>query len=289
MTFSVVIPAWRGIEQLKKNLPAVLKMGADEVIVGDDASPENDAEFVKQHFPSVKVYRNKTNLGFGSNVNKGFQQARGEVVVLLNQDVKPQPDILKFLKEDFRDPQVFGVSLAEQHFGPTKGAFQDGFIVHQPIKPRPQKVTLSFWVSGGTGSFRKKYWDQLGGFDPIYDPGYWEDLDIGYRAQKRGWKVLWDPRAKVYHEREQSFGGEHFDQTYKSRLQERNHLLFNWKNLQDRGLLISHCRGLLKRVINHPGYLRIVILALMRLPMLISSRQKLGHSPIADRGLVNLN
>ena len=288
MSFSIVIPAWRGREQLKKNLPAVLKVGANEVIVGDDASPENDAEFVKQHFPRVKVYRNEKNLGFGSNVNRGFEQTKGEIIILLNQDVSPSSDIIKYLKQDFKDPLVFGVSLAEQKFGPTKGIFKNGYVGHQPVEPVPKHITPSFWVSGGSGAFRKAYWDELGGFDPIYDPGYWEDIDISYRAQKKGWKILWDPKAKVLHEREQSFSGKHFNQMFKRRIQERNHLLFNWKNLQDQKLTKQHIWALLNRTFNNPGYLRILLMALLKLPMLLKSREKLNLSPISDRGLLGL-
>src|SRR5687768_3636468 len=150
MTFSIIIPVWRGVEMLKKNLPAVLKLGADEVILIDDASPENDNQYILKNFPHVKLLTNQTNRGFGETVNRGVLEATSEIMILLNQDVFPHQGLLKHLKQDFQEPQVFGVSFAESGYGPTEGVF-DGYISHRSVKPLPKKVTSTFWISGGSG------------------------------------------------------------------------------------------------------------------------------------------
>lgn len=263
LKFSVVIPVWRGKKMLEKNLPAVLAIGADEVLVVD-ASPENDGDYVRKFFPKVKVIDFKENPGFGSNVNLGVKKSEGDVVLLLNQDVKPGKDVLKILEQDFQDSLLFGVSFAEQKYGPSKMVFKDGFLGHEPILPLPKKIYATMWISGGSSAVRKKFWEELGGFDKVYDPGYWEDVDLSYRAQKKGWKVLWDPRISVFHESESSFGGKHYDQVYKSRIQERNHLIFNWKFLKLEQWPL-HLFNLLKRIFLHPGYLRVVFLAKRKL------------------------
>ena len=265
MKTAVVIPAWKGLDQLKKNLPAVLKMGADEIIVVDDASSENDGEYVKQNFPQIKVITNQQNLGFGQTVNKGVSATGADVVILLNQDVHPQPNIVKYVTKHFEKKDVFAVSLAETGYGPSIGIFKNGYISHQPILPRPKETSTSFWASGGSGAFRKSMWDKLGGFDLIYDPGYWEDVDICFRAQKQGWMVLWEPNALVNHEHETSFGSSKFGVIRKQRLQERNHLLFNWKNLRDQELIRYHLKSVCLRLIRHPGYFRIILLAVIKL------------------------
>jgi GT2 family glycosyltransferase len=271
-------------------------MGADEVIVVDDASPERDGDWVEENFPMVEVLRNVRNLGFGRTVIKGVEAAgkmnkrtekqrnreTKEYVILLNQDVNPDKNILKYLREDFEDESVFGVSFAEQQYGPTRGVFRDGLIVHESVDPIPKKLSRTFWVNGGSCAIRKKYWNELGGFNPIYDPGYWEDIDLSYRAHKRGWKVLWDPRAKVEHVRESTFGGKYYDQHYKRRVQERNHLLFNWLNLEDRGLRGKFYFSLLKRIAQHPGYLRIVWMACIQLLRSGRGVKRENDSPIKD-------
>ena len=56
------------------------------------------------------------------------------------------------------------------------------------------------------GQLRRECWRQLGGFDPLLEPFYLEDTDLGYMAWKRGWKVLYQPRSVVYHEHRGTIG-----------------------------------------------------------------------------------
>ena len=67
--------------------------------------------------------------------------------------------------------------------------------------------TNTLWVNGGSGAFRKSIWEDLGGFDELYNPFYWEDIDLSYRAKKAGYKIIYVPTAKVYHKVSQSFSG----------------------------------------------------------------------------------
>lgn len=263
MTYSVVIPSWKGIALLKQNLPAVLKLPVSEVIVVDDASPENDADFLREHFPQVKVFRNEKNFGFGTTVNRGVSQATSDIVILLNLDAKPSPQLLNTLTQDFSERDVFAVSFAEPEFGPSRMIFRNGYIAHEPVIPRPQSLSPTFWVSGGSGAFRRSLWNQLGGLDPIYDPFYWEDVDLCVRAAKAGYRLLWDPQATVEHQHESTIG-KHIQPLFKTRIQERNHLLLTWKHMHLSQWPV-HLIFLIKRLILHPGYLRIVFMALKRL------------------------
>lgn len=262
MTYSIVIPSWKGISLLKQNLPAVLKLPAMEVIVMDDASPENDIEFLQQNFPQVKAYRNEKNFGFGTNVNRGVAKATGDIIILLNLDARPAPDLLSHLEQHFLDPKVFAVSFAEQEHGPSRMIFKDGYISHQPILPIPATTSSTFWVSGGSGAFRRSTWNELGGLDPIYDPFYWEDVDLCIRASQSGYQLLWEPQARVEHHHESTIG-KHIKPTFKTRIQERNHLLITWKHMTLAQWPV-HVFFLIKRMIQHPGYLRIMTMALSR-------------------------
>lgn len=262
-TYSVVIPSWKGIPLLKKNLPAVLNLSAEEVIIVDDFSPDNDIDFLKQNFPQVKVSRNERNYGFGTTVNRGVAQATTDIVVLLNLDVNPAPDLISRLNKHFQDPRVFAVSFAEQEFGPNLLTFTSGYLTHTPIQPTPRVISPTLWVSGGSGAFRRQYWHQIGGLDPIYDPFYWEDIDLCFRASQKGWLNLWDPQARVEHVHESTIG-KHVSPKYKKRIQERNHLIFTWKYLSF-WQWPSHLLHLTIRLIKHPGYAMIVGMALARI------------------------
>ena len=101
----------------------------------------------------------------------------------------------------FKHQEVFAVSLHEQGYGFAKGRFKDGFIVHEPGESAVAKET--FWVNGGSGVFRRRVWIELKGMDEtLLSPFYWEDVDLSYRAHKRGWSLVWEPNAKVVHEHE---------------------------------------------------------------------------------------
>jgi len=271
MNISVIIPNWNGRKLLEKNLPLVIKnSGTAEIIVVDDASPDDSLNFLKDNYPQIVSIKHGKNLGFGESCNDGVKAAHGEIIILLNLDVVPEPNYIPPALELFDNSQTFAVSFNEinnSQFSYSVGCFKDGFITHEP-RPKTNKVQESFWASGGSAAFRKSMWQQLGGFDRILNPFYWEDIDLSYRAQKRGWKVYWHPGAKVRHEHQGTIG--QLNKNYVDRIRERNQLLVIWKNITDQGLMKQHHQGLFSRL-RHPGYLRILLSAL---PFLSEAHQK---------------
>ncbi|MFC1649240.1 glycosyltransferase family 2 protein [Patescibacteria group bacterium] len=273
---SIVITNYNGIDLLKKHLPKVFEASRQkinniiEVVVVDDASTDGSVDFLKDNYSEVRVIVHKKNLRFAETVNSGFREAKGELVCLLNNDVSPATNFLRSTIALFENEDVFGVSLGELDYSWSKGIFQDGFVEHASGK-RTKKHHSTFWISGGSGLFRKSMWKKLSGMDSkLFSPFYWEDLDISYRAMKRGWKLLWDPSAKVTHEHEST--NKAFDDVYRSRIQERNQLLFIWKNITSTRMFRQHLRGLIKRSLKHPGYLRIVLMSFVKIRWLIPAR-----------------
>ncbi len=260
MKVSVVIPVYNGQEYIQKNLPSVLKLGADEVVVVDDASTDGSADEVKK-FKEIKLIKNSINQRFPKSVNIGFANATGEIVVLLNQDVTPDQNLLKFALRHFADPQVFAVTFNERERSWAKVEFKNGFLQFTNGE-KDDQIHESFWASGGSAAFRKGMWDELGGFDPIFTPGYFEDLDLGWHAHNLGYKILWDPKCKVDHQTETAFN-KAFSSTELRRIKERNYLLAHWKNLRG-GQLLQHMFYLLIRVLKSPGYIVPVALAVCR-------------------------
>ena len=261
MTTSIVIPVWNGLDHLKSKLPKIMALGAHEVVVVDDASSDGSSEYVKQNFPEVKLVIHSQNTRFPKSVNDGFGAAKGEIVFLLNQDVTPQPDLLKFALPHFADPTIFAVTFNEQNRSWAKAEFKKGFMEFTN-GPKDNKVHDSFWASGGSAAFRKSMWDALGGFDPIFTPGYFEDLDLGWRAHLAGYKILWDPKCKAKHVAETTFN-KAFEPKQLQRIKERNYLLVHWKNIRG-WQWIQHLFYLKLRLIKHPGYIVPVGMALWR-------------------------
>ena len=78
--------------------------------------------------------------------------------------------------------------------------FQNGCFMHQKASDFTSGETA--WVSGGSGLFDRERWLELGGFDERFAPAYWEDIDLSYRAKQKGWQVLFESKAIVFHKHE---------------------------------------------------------------------------------------
>ncbi len=266
MTFSVVIPAYNGRDYLQKYLPSVISLGAKEVIIVDDASTDGSADLISTRFPQITLIRQPQNLRFPKTVNHGFSQCTGDIVILLNQDLKPDRNLIKIITPFFSDPSVFAVTFNENNTSWADVTFNRGWLDYKngSKKTTPQP---SFWASGGSAAFRRSYWNQLGGFDPVFTPGYHEDLDIGWRARKHGWQIFWLPDARVNHIRETAYN-KAFKPKYLQWIKDRNFLICQWKNL-DITNLINHFFAVTLRCLSHPGYLVPVVMAKWHLPRII--------------------
>src|ERR1035437_4651454 len=111
---SLVIPNWNGRDLLERFLPswvaAIASHPGSEIIVVDNGSSDGSADWVRSHYPEVQVLALPKNLGFGGGSNAGFREARNDIAVLLNSDMRVEPDFLAPLLAGFTDEAVFAVS-----------------------------------------------------------------------------------------------------------------------------------------------------------------------------------
>jgi len=250
---SVVIPNWNGRDLLAKYItPLVEALAANphnEIIVVDNGSEDGSAEFLRERFPSVHVLALDRNLGFGGGSNTGFRAARNDIVVLLNSDMRVERDFLAPLLEAFTDEHVFSVSCQiffsdpnklREETGLTQFWWENGSIrVRHRDDPAIQVPYPCAYAGGGSSAFDRRKFLELGGFDELLAPFYMEDTDIGYRAWKRGWKVLYEPRSVVYHEHRGTIG-KRFTTAQIDLVLKKNFALFAWKNFHEWSRLISH-------------------------------------------------
>lgn len=285
MKTSIVIPNWNGRGLLEKNLPAVLEMGSDEVIVVEDGSTDGSLEFVEEKYPEVRVIEHKVNQGFIKSVNDGFEKAIGDIVLLLNTDVTPQLGLKEVVVQHFKkDKELFAVSFNEEsEWGSVKGVFYKGLVEHRP-GTKPRHPVESFWASGGSAAYDRRKWLELGGMRAIYSPFYWEDLDIGYRAWKAGWRILWDYNARALHQHgatiKKKFSASKIDRTVK-----RNQILFFWTNITSVRMWLAHLLWLPIRMLFY-GYFVPVILATLRMPQVIVLRTRCVAAKLEDEEIL---
>jgi len=303
LTVSIVIPNWNGIDLLKKCLSSIydsdgFKDGKHEVLVVDDASGQDIAKSIKEEFPFTRVIRNNTNQGFGRASNRGISQARGELIVLLNNDIMVSADFLNPLKEHFKDPNVFSVSPKLYYwdkktfnYGMHMGEFKNGYLSlwnesETGNGGRVSQTAPTIFAIGATAVFRKSDFLWLGGFDDIYRPNCWEDIDISYRAQKRGLKVLYEPKSVVYHKGAATLN-------YARRKEIKNELLFMWKNLTDTKMLFNHVANLPRFLCRGRHSSRLTFLAgylwglCYFIPALINRLRESRYIEVKDKAILN--
>jgi GT2 family glycosyltransferase len=250
---SIVIPNWNGRELLEQCLPSVIAAACrnpeHEVIVVDNASTDGSVDLLREKFPSVRIMTLDRNLGFAGACNQGVLAARHDIVVLLNNDMRVEPDFLEPLLEPFSDPLVFAVSSQiffadpakrREETGLTQTWWQAGrlYVSHR-IDP---SVTVPYpcaYPGGGSSAFDRRKFLELGGFDHLFEPFYYEDTDLGHLAWKRGWKVLYQPRSIVYHQHRATIART-YPSSFIENVLEKNRILFAWKNIHDWKLLLSH-------------------------------------------------
>ncbi len=208
---SVVIPSRDGRELLANMLPALMpQIALGEVIVSDNGSTDGTAEWLADHYPAVRVIRTPAPLSFARAVNLGIQAARFTHTLLLNNDMIVAPDFVAALRSAFeRVPDLF-CATAQIFFPPGVRREETGKAVWRRENPQDfpvrcddpipgEDLTWVLYGSGGCSLFDTAKLCSIGAVSEVYDPAYVEDLDLGYRAWKRGWPSVFCATAQVEH------------------------------------------------------------------------------------------
>lgn len=243
---SVIIPTWNGWHLLEKNLPHLLEVlqkdgDKHELIIVDDGSTDDTSSKLSKKFPTARVIRLETNRGFAYACNEGVQASKKGIVYLLNNDVVVERDFLDHILPHFKNDNIFAVASKEGDKNYLAiVSYRYGIFWRQYVEIKDLGSAIpALFASGGHSAFSKEKYLLLGGFDTLYHPFYWEDIDISYRAWKRGWVILYEPKSRVHHHH-QSTIGNYYSKGFIHRIYWRNKFLFTWRNLRTRGLWIKH-------------------------------------------------
>lgn len=275
MRVGVVISSFNGLHLLERYLPflfGALHGFEYEVVVVDDGSRDRTSEFIEAEYPSIKLIELKKNRGFAIANNTGAKMSTGDVILFLNNDVRVTEDFLAPVCGHFENPDVFAVSprvLLPRYGNDVNEGFSTARFCRGMFElefPEMNKERLysrpvfSLYATGGAMAVNRRKFLSLGGFDDMFSPFYCEDMDLCYRAWKRGWKIIYEPNSVVYHYH-QSTTGRLLSQRKIDAVIGKNRLLFMWKDLTDDRLFLSHWLWLPRNII---GGLRMGSYSLLR-------------------------
>ncbi len=216
---ALIILNWNGKHLLERFLPGIIHHtpAKVEIIVADNASSDGSVPYLQEQYPAVRIIGLKKNYGFAGGYNRALQQLDADIFILLNSDMEVterwvEPAIA--LLEEHKDvaalqPKIR--SLANREYFEHAGA-AGGFIDHMgyPFCRGRLFNTLEkdtgqyndaceiFWASGAAMFIRADAFKKAGGFDERYF-AHMEEIELCWRLQNMGRKIMYCPASVVYH------------------------------------------------------------------------------------------
>lgn len=232
---SVCIANYNGMDVIDDCIRSVMVQQGDidvEILVHDDASDDGSVEYVRTHYPSVKMIQSESNVGFCVANNRMVVAATGEYLLLLNNDASLFPDALQNLLAEARRLDKPAILTVPQYDAASGVLVDRGCLLDPFYNPVPnldiarQDVAMAIgaclWIS-------KTLWDELGGF-PAWFESIAEDMYLCCRARLAGREVRVLTVSGYRHCQGTSFGGNKpqdgkLSTTFRRRhLSERNKL-----------------------------------------------------------------
>jgi O-antigen biosynthesis protein len=216
---SVIVPTYGQVQLTLKCLSSIADQAPElpiEVIVVDDAWNGSGAQCLEQ-VPGIRLIRNETNLGYLHSCNKAAAAARGHYLLFLNNDTEVSESWLEPMVSLFHQRPGTG-AVGAKLLNPDGSLQEAGGIIWQdasgwnfgrledPSKPAYNYVREVDYCSAAALMVERQVFANLGGFDKIYAPAYFEDADLCFRLRRIGLKTLYQPAARVVHHEGMSHG-----------------------------------------------------------------------------------
>lgn len=218
---SVVIPNWNGISYLAGCLESLRAQGYRrfEVLVVDNGSVDGSDRLVAEQYPEFRLVSLGKNHGFAVAANEGIRNSTGDLIALLNNDAEADPDWLAALAEgasahpeaDFFACKILLYDRRDVIHSTGDFYCMDGVPGNRGVWQRDEgqfdQEEFVTAACGAASGWRRGLFEDVGLFDESLFM-YCEDVDLSLRAQLRGHRCLYLPRARVYHRLSATGGGE---------------------------------------------------------------------------------
>ena len=254
MDLSILVPALDDRELLAEALPLILAEAAAsglewELLVIDDTGSGALLEWLGREFPEAGCLVREVNGGFATATLTGARAARGGVLCVLNPDVRIRPGFFAPLMERLVASDVFAVAPLVLRDGEQSDESlphlvqEDGAIVIRSAAdvvpgesaPGHEDGYPVAFALGGAFCVRRVEFLAQGGFDSLFEPFYFEDVDLCWSAWRSGRRVVVDPRAVAEHKNRGTIGAHVPEKLVRASIEKNRHL-FAWKHLDGEAL-----------------------------------------------------
>lgn len=209
---SIIIVAYQSSRYLQNCIDGLKRqtMGSFEVIIVDNACPQDSTDRIILPDHRFRIVKSDTNRGFAGGINFGSGDATGDWIVALNPDTVPERDWLKYLKiASQRHPSfvVLGSTILTMETEKRIDSFGDVFSIYgiswqgghgRPKSDLPGCDKLVFGASGAAACYRRDHFEAFGGYDEAFFC-YLEDVDLSFRLVNSGYLCLQVRKAVVTH------------------------------------------------------------------------------------------
>lgn len=195
---SIIVPAYNCGRDLQECLSALIAAACphSEIIVVDDGSSE---EIGVADAPGARVLRLTKNSGPSSARNLGARHATGDILFFVDSDVVVAPDavtrILHVLEHDPTVAAVFGSYDKKPRARGMVSQYRN--LLHHYVHQTGNTEASTFW--GGCGAVRRSVFEKVGGFDEKRFTRFMEDIELGYRLRRAGYRIVLDKAIQGTH------------------------------------------------------------------------------------------
>lgn len=210
MRLTILILTYNGKHHLRLLLPTVQELIRNtkeytiSVLIVDNGNDEDTTLFMKNEYPNFQ-YEKSGNNDYLFILNQYVKTIKSPYFLLLNDDMRLDFNLLNEAMCHFLNSKLFAVSCTIKNW--------DGNGIQEAVKYVSYKnawmyihkndalnvPAYSFNACGGASVYRTNIFNELGGFDRLYYPAYYEDTDLSHRAWQSGYEIVNEPKAIVYH------------------------------------------------------------------------------------------
>ncbi len=248
---AIVILNWNGEKFLRKFLPTLIENTNSDlarICIIDNCSTDTSVQFLNDNFPQIELIKLDKNYGFAGGYNRGLAKINAEYFMLLNSDVEVEKHWIEPLVELMNSNSKIGIcgpklldynNRNKFEYAGAAGGYIDkygypfcrGRVFDSLETDNSQHNTTEncLWISGAALFIRSKLFFEVGGLDDDFF-AHQEEIDLCWRVQNYGYKVVCEPKSAIYH-----VGGGALPKSnpFKTYLNFRNNLYLIVKNMTD--------------------------------------------------------